>query len=229
MQLALIDDNLHDLKIIEDIINSELNKYSCSYNLDTFNDPNLLDSNKFYHVLFLDIDMPKNGIDLAREYLCLNPQTLIIFISSHSELVFNSLDVHPYYFIKKDELSLIMPKIITSLIDKFTKKTKVLNIKTTIGTIDIPLNIIKYIESNKHYCYIITTKQTYTTRDKLSNIYELLNNDFCRIHQTTIINFQYIHEYKNNTIKIDKQYFTISKTYQKNTKNSYLEYIKRSI
>ena len=84
------------------MIENEIQKYTNNYVIDKINDPNILDLNKYYDVLLLEIEMIKDGIELAKEYLIYHKKTKIIFISNHIDRFFDIFDVHPFYFIKKD-------------------------------------------------------------------------------------------------------------------------------
>lgn len=229
MLTAIIDDNQKELDYVSLYIENELKKYSIHYTIDKSNDPLLLDFNKYYDVLFLDIDMPKDGILLAKEYLANHRNTKIIFITSHIERVLDTFDVHSYYVIHKSNILETLPSVIESLITEIDDN-KFISINTENGLIEIPLNKIKYIESDKHYCIINTINNEYTTRNKLDTINKMItSNDFCRIRNNAIVNWNYVDEFKNKDIKIGNIYINVSRSYITNTKASYLDYIHRTI
>lgn len=229
MLIAIIDDNQKELDYVSTYIENELKKYSIHYIIDKSTDSFLLDFNKYYDVLFLDIDMPKDGILLAKEYLTNHRNTKIIFITSHMERVLDTFNVHSYYVIHKTNILETLPPVIESLITEI-EKDKFISIKTENGLIEIPLNKIKYIESNKHNCIIYTINNEYTTRNKLDTINEMItSNDFCRIRNTVIVNWNYVNEFKNKDIKVGNMCITVSKTHITNSKKSYLDYIHRNI
>lgn len=56
------------------------------------------------NILILDIDMPDmNGLEVAREVRKKRKDIILIFLSSHPEYVFQSFEVQPFRFIRKDE------------------------------------------------------------------------------------------------------------------------------
>lgn len=171
--------------------------------------------------------MLKDGIELAKEYFEYHKKTKIIFISNSVERVFDTFDVHPFYFIKKEYLESIISKVINSLINKIGVDNTCISVKTDIGLIDIPLNDIKYIKSDKHYCLFFTTNEMYKARDTINNIIpKILNKNFSQIHRSIIINWYYVKEFKYNTIKIDQDYLPVSRTYLLKCKNDYQTFIK---
>lgn len=226
MIIALIDNNEQDLEISNFLIENEIKKYTNNYAIDKINDPNVLDLNKCYDVLLLEVEMPKNGIELAKEYLIYHKKTKIIFISNNIERVFDIFDVHPFYFIKKENLKIFISKVIKSLIDKIGIDNSHLSVNTIYGLTNISLNKIKYIKSDKHYCLIFTTDEIYKVRDTIDNILlKIVSKNFSRIHQSTIINWQYVEEFKYNTIKIDQEYLSVSRTYLSKCKKAYTIFI----
>ena len=230
MLISIIDDNNLELNLISDLVNREVIKYTNHYQIDKLNDPIKLDFQKNYDIVFLDIEMPKDGIDLAREYLAVHKFTYIIFITNHDDRVFNALDIHPYHFIRKSELEKLVPYVIASLMNKLKIENNLITIKTEIGFVELKLEEIKYIKSDKHYCIITTITNTYRVREKLNNLETYINHqDFCRIHNTTIVNWQYVDKYEIDMIKIEKEYFSISKSKSKSVQKSHLDYISRLI
>ena len=150
-----------------------------------------------------------------------------IFISNNIERVFDTFDVHPFYFIKKEYLKSTISKVIKSLINKIDINNAYISVKTDIGLIDIQVNNIKYIKSDKHYCLFFTTDKIYKVRDTIDNIaLKIENNNFSRIHRSIIVNWQYVEEFKYNTIKIDQEYLSVSRTYLAECKNYYQKFIK---
>lgn len=228
MLISVVDDNIKELDLIYDLINEELKRLITvnDFYIERFSDPNLVNLDTPYKIMFLDIDMPINGIEFAKKYISIHQDTYIIFITNRVDLVFNAFDVHPYHFIRKSELSSLLPAVIGSLVKKVEIENETITIKTKLGYIKINLSDIKYIQSQKHYCIIKTELKEFRVREKLLTIYIRINNkNFCRIHNTCIINWQYVDKFDDTMIKIKKKYFSVSKSKLKDTKQSYLDYI----
>ena len=203
MKCCVLEDCNRDLNLIisciqaDDYLNNQLSikSYTSTSQIDLTTD--------IFDILLLDIDLPdKNGIDFANDYIKIYPNAKIIFISSHNELVFDSFKVHPYSFIKKENINIELNDTLLELLDllKLHKKEIVLNNKdhTTI----IQQNDIIYIESLKHYCYIHTkcTTEPYKIRANMRQILEDLNFYFYRINRSYIINLNEIKQIKNGRV-----------------------------
>ena len=185
------------------------------------------------NILLLDIDLPdKSGIDFANDYIKIYPNIKIIFISSHNELVFDSFKVHPYNFIRKENIDIELNDTLLELLDllKMHKKEIVLNNKD--NTTIIQQSDIIYIESFKHYCYIYTKRTTepYKIRTNMRQILEDLNFCFYRINRSYIINLNEIKQIKNGRVilKNDME-VTLQRGQIKKFQNTYDHFLCRKI
>lgn len=116
--------------------------------------------------IFLDIQMPINGFDIAKEINNLNIP--IIFISNYETLVFDALLYQPFYFIRKKFLDEDLDKIRYWLIKKAENQCYHL----IENNINISLNIddILYIRSNGNYIEFITSNHIYKERKTLQSL-----------------------------------------------------------
>ena len=113
--------------------------------------------------LFLDIEMPVSGFEIAKNITKLNIP--LIFISNHDILVFDALLYQPFYFIRKKYLDDDLAKITGWLIHKITNSTYQLTENST--TIAINISDILYIQSRGNYVEIYTQSHVYTERKTL--------------------------------------------------------------
>ena len=117
--IALIDDDQRILQIVQYKVKSIFNSVGIDPTITCFNNPQKLHMDTYYDVLFLDIDMPSlNGIELAQNYLQNHDDTTIIFITNKYDLVFNAFSVHPFDFVKKENLETGLIQPIKHLISK---------------------------------------------------------------------------------------------------------------
>ena len=104
--IAICDDDEYTLGIVKTKIDREFAKYTDDYNIKCYsNGMLLLDDNRHtaFDILFLDIDMPKiGGFEIAQQFREGFLQSFIIFVTSHSNLVYKSFDFQPFNFIPKD-------------------------------------------------------------------------------------------------------------------------------
>lgn len=231
--IVIIDDETEILDIIYNKIKHTFNNAGISPVFTCLNDPLLLNMDKHYDILFLDIDMPNlDGIDLAQTYIQKHSDTIIIFITNKYDLVFNAFSVHPYDFIKKEDLDAGLAQPIKHLITKLNKENRIISIRDKNNIINISCKDIIYCESYGHKCYIHTiNKIIETTKYKLSNIESIINSpDFYMINQSYLIHWKYVTSIKNKSVVLeDKTNLLISKRRLKESLASYQKYMMRNL
>lgn len=64
-------------------------------------------------ILLLDIDMPViNGLEIAKRLEKLKKKPLLVFVTSHDELVYDSLQFHPFGFVRKGYLETELSRVL---------------------------------------------------------------------------------------------------------------------
>ena len=233
MKCCVLEDCNRDLHQIISCIQAE-NNLNDQLSITSYTSASQIDlTTDIFDILLLDIDLPdKSGIDFANDYIKIYPNTKIIFISSHNELVFDSFKVHPYNFIRKENIDIELNDTLLELLDllKMHKKEIVLNNKD--NTTIIQQSDIIYIESFKHYCYIYTKRTTepYKIRTNMRQILEDLNFCFYRINRSYIINLNEIKQIKNGRVilKNDME-VTLQRGQIKKFQNTYDHFLCRKI
>ena len=194
--------------------------------LECFQDVSKIDMNKNYDAVFIDIDMPMmNGIDFANQYKLKHLDTFIIFVTNHSELVFDTFKVHPFDFIRKEHFDLEIERVIEELMFLLDKKNKKIQVKSNGEIIQIKLVDILFCESNKHNCYIYKNNNTcIKVRMKLSEIYKLLDSDiFFQVNKSFLINWNCVEKISNGMIIYENGLcFNISRSMIKEAKRLFL-------
>lgn len=99
-------------------------------------------------LLLLDIDMPNmSGLELAKKVREVNEKQLIVFVTAHSEYVFESFEVQPFRFLRKEnlymELYLTLQRAIP-MIDKM--QPKYLSLKWETGEEMVEVMTVRYAE-----------------------------------------------------------------------------------
>ena len=75
-----------------------------------------LQKKKHYNLALLDIDMtPLNGFDTAQSICSISSDTRIVFVTSHEELVFDTFEYTPFYFIRKKYYENGVKKLVNKL------------------------------------------------------------------------------------------------------------------
>jgi len=201
IRIAICDDDKHTLSVLERYISNGFKVHTDEFIVKCYdNGKRLLSDNSFnaFDVLFLDIDMPKiSGFDIAQKLRSDFSRCFIIFVTSHSNLVYDSLDYQPFHFIQKNPPK-YLEESFYSVIDKLMnhmKQNKKITLENDRETVNIYFRNIVYIESDKHYLnyYIQNREEPVLIRGTINEMEKALEiYSFIRIHRRFIVNLRYI-------------------------------------
>ncbi len=197
----------------------------------TFRDP--LDGleylqNHTVDLLFLDINMPKlSGISFPK---FLQKPPLIIFTTAYSEYALESYELKAVdYLLKPIEFDRLLQavmkvkEVLNVNKDGVTAKPETSSdvseqtvfIKSGSEFHQLPIQNIKYIESDGNYVTFHTTKRSILARYKISEVKDLLpQQSFVRIHRSYIVAIKHIETVKKHCVVIDGNEIPISSNYR---------------
>lgn len=200
------DDNLYRSKVVE-IINKYFKGKKLDYKILEFQDYD----NKFIEMLkddvankvfILDIETPtRSGIDIARLIRKIDVESPIVFLTGHEELgnIILSKVMNFVSFINKFDC--VEEKINKSmdLALKILNKKQILKFTDRGSIYTIEFNKILYITTDTvaRKTIIVTAKREYKTNYTLSQMLDLLTNDFVKTHKSCIVN-------RSRVVKINK-------------------------
>lgn len=219
MKIMIIDDDKSYIKYISDYLYSHINDIT-------------VDGSDFFHhdysydIYFLDIDMPdRSGIDIAKEIISFNEESIIIYVSFREDLIFEALQTFPYYFLRKKYIERDLPIIIEKIKKKYITPKINITYKTKIVSLDV--NDIYYIEKDGQYCLVHTLKHIYKVKHTMKYFKEILPyTHFGIVSQSYIVNFKYV-KYENvqYVMMYDDNKFYYSRGKREIFIENYLRYI----
>lgn len=119
---------------------------------------------KKYKAVLLDINMePMDGFTVAETIGKSGYKTKIIFVTSHEEVVYDSFDYTPFYFLIKSRYETYVQRVVKKLmlIDGHEKNIvlDIMNDSIQVGTDEIT-----YVNSEDHYVTVHTADKDYVIR-----------------------------------------------------------------
>jgi DNA-binding LytR/AlgR family response regulator len=181
-------------------------------------------------LIFLDIEMPIiNGVDLVES---LNSKPKIIFTTAYPQYAVDgfNLDALDYLLkpisykrflkaINKISSTVISPDeiLIPNNVIINNNENKFIFVKSDYENLKVNIHDIKYIEGLKDYLKINLSDDKYVlTLSNFATITEKISNpDFIRVHNSYIVNVNYINSIQKNRILIGDKRIPISETYKK--------------
>lgn len=183
-------------------------------------------------VLFLDIDMPgMNGFEVAETIQEFYNDVLIIFLTSHDDMVFHSFKYRPFWFVRKNyikELSIVIPALLKKLdsIYENLNSVKTINIDDEVYKIDV--KSVKVVSSYHHYVFWEdeTGKET-RIRAKIQNLEkQFADLFFVRVQKGIIVNLRFISKINSRRVILkDGSDFNISRDQLEKVRREYIRYL----
>lgn len=229
MRIAICDDE----EIMRSDLKQKINEYSKNHRQTILfhefsNGEDLLSSSTPFDIIFMDYQMGGlSGIETAEKLRENKINTTIIFLTSYSEVVFQSFEVNTFRFLlkplDKNKLFAALDDYVASL----NKENRFL-IKQNGSIYWVPFCEIIYFEAKNQYTTLRTISHTYIYNDIISKAEELLPSDcFVRCHRSYIVNLEHIRNHTLTDIEFDNgERAIISRNYYKSFKSQYITYIK---
>lgn len=231
MEIAIIDDDEIFSKQLNQIVDKFMKTILKKYNVDIINDNFYLSAlKKQYDIIFLDIDLNDlSGIDVGKKLMIAESNPIIIFVSSRDDLVFSSLSVRPFYFVRKSSLKDDL-QIMFILLKKYLKDNMNLLTFDFYGRqTSLFLKDIFVLESRGHDIVLHTKNGEYSYRSTMKNILEKLGTEtIVQFQKAYAVNLDYIMEINKGTILLKNgEQFNIGRKFKENVLQKYKEHFLR--
>ena len=206
IKIGICDDDIVFTTRLEELIMDFGRAYSfdvCIY----FDGDTLLEAVKqgnCFDIILMDIEMKRmNGISAAKIIRKIDEDVQLIYISSHEEYVLQLFDVNPAGFLKKPLYPEQFRACLRKALNTMERRVMYFSYKNHYQENKIRMKDIVYFESVYRKIYIHTLQGTDCFYGKLSAIEKNLKSSvipFIRIHQSYLINYHYISQYKSSKI-----------------------------
>ena len=172
-------------------------------------------------LIFLDVEMPEmNGIDFLEEF---KPDAEIVLISSNDKYAVTGFNLEVTDYLLKPISFARFNRCITRLSQNSLSKDKTkhdfLFIKDKGVYQKILIPEIQYIQSSIEYVTIHTKVQRIMLYSSMDNMLSKLPSNFKRVHRSYIVNVDAIEKVNGNSLEVNKQLISVSKTYHEDIMN----------
>lgn len=235
VHIAICDDNDHIVQFIYDIVYDKFRSLKIPFKIvKCSNGEDLLYQIKEvgdFDLVFLDIELGvDNGIDTAAKIKESNPCCYVVFISGYEKYYKAAFSVQPYQFLDKPIKKEDMERIIETVSKKLINDDQVFAFEYGRKQYRINLREILYFVSDLRKIMICTKDgAVYYFYGKMNDVENELKNmsiAFMRIHQSYIINMNYIKVLqKKNIVMQDDSLFPISSSRWKQVMEQYMYFV----
>jgi DNA-binding LytR/AlgR family response regulator len=116
---------------------------------------------KYFDLILLDIEMPEtSGIDIAKMIKDVSPQTLVVFLTSHSEYAMTSYELSIFRYISKDNMELKLFEALRDAVNCIElQRDKVYIINSPTRYQKVPYEKILYIKKEGKNTVLFTKEK----------------------------------------------------------------------
>ena len=145
---------------------------------------------------------------------------LIIFVTSHDELVYDSLQLHPFGFVRKSYLDKELKKVLEDAVEEVSSRDKHFFFHTASGDIKLQLDDILYFESEGNYIKIKTGSDEFRFRETMQALEMSLKSDgFIRVHKGFLVNQEAVKIINSDKLVLnDNTEIPFGRSYQENAR-----------
>ena len=229
IRIAIVDDE----KVIREQIKKLVEKKQNDCEIDTYGTgEDLLKADSVYDIIFLDIQMNgMNGIDTARALRQKADNTVLIFITSVKEYVFDAFDVAAFHYlikpIEENKFWEVCDRAVLEVTKKKQNPSGQIFIKTRSQSITLDQSNVLYIESRAKKVEIHTKTNIVEAYAAISELEKQLVGSFYRCHRGYLVNMAFIAGYENDSITLNNgETIILSKDKYSEFVKVYMRYLK---
>ncbi|MBO5372195.1 MAG: response regulator transcription factor [Lachnospiraceae bacterium] len=190
MKIAIVDDEENWRRNIY----KKLKTYFQNADIEMFSSGDVfIEKQEVYDIVLLDIKMEgRDGFETAREYALYGEDSVVIILTTHSELVKRGYEVSAFRYLDKVNLDEELPEAVAAVKKLFAKNKTVYIPIVNEGEKVFELKEIVYAETEKRNIRIYTVKRDFLSNIGMTELEKLLGNAFFRCHRSYIVNLDMI-------------------------------------
>ncbi len=207
MKIGICDDDSFFIKEIRDRLESFSTAEEGFHVSDFCSTDELIEyyrNGGHFDILFINIEMRGiNGIEAAEIIRALSPRTIIIFVSAHSDYIFDAFRLEALHFLVKPVRDREWSEVFGRAINKYRTVNASIILKWESTRNKIGIDKISFVEGYRRHLTVHTADGVFEAVGKLSEMQELLSpHGFVRVHQGFIVNMNYIKSFKTDELEL---------------------------
>lgn len=147
---------------------------------------------KTWDILLLGIEMnAMDGVTLAKKIRAQNEAVQIVFITGYSDYIAEGYEVSALHYLMKPVNRDKLYSVLDRALEKRQQEERCLNLESAGEMVRIPFYEIRYLDVRQNYV-TVHGKQDYTVKRTLGDFERELDDRFCRVGRSMIVNLRFI-------------------------------------
>lgn len=230
IRIAIVDDENKNRETLNDFANKYQEEYNENLKITTFPDGSDIveDYKADYDIIFLDIKMHfMDGMRAAELIRQVDADVIIIFVSNMAQYAIKGYAVQAMNFLLKPVSYFAFSQELHKAVTQIKERKKAyLVIRVNSGMVRLNVDEIQYVESKKHHIIVHTKKDSYSTREAMKNVEQILAQyKFIRCNNSYLINLRYVEGIIQNNVLVGGDELQISRPRKKIFMEALADYV----
>ena len=205
-KIAVCDDSQADRQYLCGLVNRWAQENGHTAQIGTFvSAENFLfeyEQENDFDILLLDIEMGEmDGVTMAKRLRRENETVQIVFVTGYSDYIAEGYEVAALHYLMKPVNENKLFAVLDRAAEKISKNEKVLTFETGGEMFRIPIYQIRYAEVSGNYVTIYAAREL-TVKMTLRELEAQLDDRFCRVGRSAIVNLTQISRVTKTEIKL---------------------------
>ncbi len=212
LHIAICDDDTYFTGQLENLLLLEAKAIGINIETGVFFDGITLENNikkgNQYDLIYMDIEMKqKNGIETARFIREKDKSVLLIYISSYEQYLKELFEVEPFRFLSKPLNKKLFIQYFHEACGRISKSSSYIQFNFNKEIRKVLIRNIVYCESQNRVIHIFLAdgkeEYFYGKLNDLEKELQALNQRFLRIHQSYLVNYDYVRRMSFSRLILD--------------------------
>ena len=157
---------------------------------------------KSWDILLLDIEMgAMDGVTMAKRVRRDNEAVQILFITGYSDYIAEGYEVAALHYLMKPVREEKLFSVLDRAVEKRKQQDRFLNLSLSGELVRLPLYEIRYLDVHQNYV-TVHAKEDHTVKRTLGDFEKELDERFCRVGRSMILNLQYIQRVTKTEVRL---------------------------
>ena len=205
-RVAIVDDSETDAQFVRDLLSdwSENRQLGIQAQIFSSSESFLFRyaEDKDWDILLLDIEMgAMDGVTMAKRVRRDNEAVQIVFITGYSDYISEGYEVAALHYLMKPVSREKLLTVLDRAIEKRRQQERCLILESAGELVRIPFYEIRYLDVRQNYV-TVHAKEDHTVKRTLGDFEKDLDNRFCRVGRSMIINLSFIQRVTKTEVRL---------------------------